>query len=378
MPSSLAVALEHDVMAPTAPSPPIAKPTHPSKILVNLNTFPLPSFSNFVPQPVLACLSYITCSTSLTLANKHIFSSNQLDYPWMILAVQSAFVYILLLIFLLYNRRPVFNTQLFRQMLLPCFLFTFYIFTNSQALRTVSLPILSVLKSLAPMGLALAEKFIFGDRITIGVAVAMLLIIFGNTITVINDIEFSTVAYMWAFMNIILNIVHVLSLRACLSDIYTPIEKTLHSNLIAGTIMIPLAFASGEVLPFFREFETTTLSFRYTFALSSVLCVGIGASVFWVVQTTSGSTLSFVGACNKFLVVILGAILFDSKVSPMGWVSVLFGVSAGVVFAVEKAKAKRLPSPEQASENPRHVSRLNVSKEDIESKGDGVQARHPT
>lgn len=101
--------------------------------------------------------------------------------------------------------------------------------------------------------------------------------------------------------------------------------------------MLPLAFASGELTSFVDAFATTSFSLRAVFLLSCLLCAGIGASIFWVVQTTSGSTLSFVGSCNKFVVVILGGMLFQANITPVGWLSVFFGILAGVVFAVAKA-----------------------------------------
>lgn len=190
------------------------------------------------------------------------------------------------------------------------------------------------------MGIALAERFAFRDRITPGTAAAMLLIVVGNTLTMLNDLEFSVQGYVWAIANVVINIAYVLSLRICLTDDFTPVEKALHSNLIACSIMIPLAYSAGELTHFLSTIATTSITFRVTFLLSCFLCSGIGAAIFWVVQTTSGSTLSFVGACNKFLVVILGGILFQANISPVGWLSVCFGVVAGVIFALAKAKER--------------------------------------
>lgn len=324
-------------MAMTLAAPPGF--VHPAK----KNPSTSASASPLVPlsPAVIACLCYITCSTALTLANKHVFSSTEeLNSPWTLLCTQSLAVSLILSLYLLLSGRTLLNFTLARQMMLPCLLFTAYIFSNSQALRTVSLPILSVLKSLAPMGIALAERVAFKDRITPGTAAAMLLIVVGNTVTVFNDMEFSRDGYSWAIINVIVNIAYVLSLRVYLSDEFTPIEKALHSNLIASCIMLPLAFASGEVTSFVDTFATTSFSFRAVFLLSCLLSAGIGASIFWVVQTTSGSTLSFAGACNKFVVVILGGMLFQANITPVGWVSVFFGVLAGVVFAVAKANVR--------------------------------------
>lgn len=301
-------------------------------------------FSTLPPTPILAGLSYAFCSTALTLANKHIFSSDALDCPWTLLSIQSNIVTILLIICRLLQRKRLFSFVLLRQIAIPCILFTIYIYTNSRALRTVSLPVFSVLKSLAPMGIALMERFFFRDPITYGTSAAMCLIIIGNAITAFTDIEYSPTGYAWALFNVIINIAHVLSLRICLTDAFTPIEKTLHSNFIAACIMMPFAIYNSEIPTFVVEVQQTTVTFRIIYMMSCLLAAGIGASIFWLVQTTSGSTLSFVGACNKFSVVILGGILFRAKISPQGWVSVVFGVLAGIVFAFAKSASRHSSS----------------------------------
>lgn len=223
-------------------------------------------------------------------------------------------------------------------MLFPCILFTLYIYTNSRALRSVSLPILSVLKSLCPLGIAIAERLVFKDVIAPGTASAMVLVVIGNAVTVMNDIEYTPVGYAWSFANVAINIAYLLSLRLCLSDSFTPLEKTMHSNMIACFIMFPISFANNEHPAFIHDFHATNTTYRVVYFFSCLLAAGIGASIFWVVQTTSGATLSFVGACNKFSVVILGGILFHANITAMGWVSVSFGVLAGMIFAVAKAR----------------------------------------
>lgn len=293
-------------------------------------------------QAILACSSYAGCSTLMTLANKAIFSESRLNYPWMLLGVQSLVVTLLLLIyFAVDSSRPVLKGELLRQMLLPCTFFTLFIFTNARALRYISLPVLTVVKSLAPMGIALAERLLFQERVSLGTYGAMALILSGNAVTVLHDIEFDAVGYMWAGLNVLMNVAYVVSLRYCLSNQFSSGEKTLHSNILACGFIFPLAAASGEVPGFFTEFGRTSLRFRALFLLSCVLAAGIGASVFWVIRTASGSTLSFVGAANKVFVVVLGALLFDAKISPAGWVGVGLGTLAGFWFALAKSRAAK-------------------------------------
>lgn len=293
-------------------------------------------------EAVLACMSYASCSTLLTLANKAIFSEHKMNYPWMLLGVQSIVVMLLLLIFYSTDStQTLVNRTLLRQMAFPCTFFTSFIFTNARALRYISLPILTVIKSLAPMGVALAERILFKERVSAGTYGAMGLIVFGNGVTAMHDVEFDATGYTWAFINVAMNIAYVVSLRYCLSNSFSSGQKTLHSNILACVLIFPLAFIAGEPVGFVYELGKTTTKFRILFIISCVLAAGIGASVFWVIQTASGSTLSFVGAANKVFVVILGTVLFDAKLSVEGWIGVCMGTLAGLLFSLAKAKGNR-------------------------------------
>ncbi len=311
-------------------------------------------------EAALACCSYAFCSISLTLANKAIFSETKLNYPWMILGVQSLVVALLLLMYFTSFSSSAFKPRLFRQMLLPCFFFTAFIFSNARSLRHISLPILTVFKSLAPMGIALVERAVFRENVSTGTYCAMVLIVLGNGVTATNDVEFHPVGYFWAFFNIVMNVAYVISLRFCLSDEYSSAQKTLHSNIIATSFILPLSFLFGEIPGFFQEFQLTAMRFRMLFLFSCFLATGIGASVFWVLKAASGSTLSFMGAMNKVVVVILGAMFFDAKVTRSGWVGVTLGIAAGGCFAASKKLSLK-------SLSPKSKYRKETLKEDVSS-----------
>ena len=296
-------------------------------------------------EALLACASYAFCSISLTLANKAIFSSRQLNYPWCVLLVQSLVVAMLLCVYFtsgLAGARLATNPirkRLLKQLTIPTSFFILFIFSNARALRSVSLPVLTVVKSLAPLAVQLAERAVFRDAVSSGTYVAMFLIVLGNFVAASGDMAFHGSGYMWALFNILANVAYVVSLRYCLDDTYTPALKTLHSNILAILFITPVAIV-WEFEEFQIEFALTDIRFRILFLFSCLLAAGIGASVFWVLKATTGSTLSFVGATNKVIVVILGAVLFDSKVTARGWVGVALGVSAGGCFAVSKSISK--------------------------------------
>lgn len=287
-----------------------------------------------------AVVSFMACSTAITLANKHLFSQDALPYPWALLCVQSALVVSMLSLYQLARGHPPLRPRLLREMLAPCVLFTGYVFSSAAALRRVSLPALSVIKALAPPAIALAERVLFGDALPPAAAGAMVLVVCANAATAVTDLDASRVGYAWAVAHVAVNVAYVLSLRVCLSDCFTPAEKTSHANFLALAFMGPAAVGSGEVRPFFSALQVAPWHVQAVCLFSGVLCAGIGASIFWVVQTTSGTTLSFVGACNKFVIVVLGGILFKTNITPLGWVSVFIGVLAGVIFVVAKASAQ--------------------------------------
>lgn len=293
-------------------------------------------------QAVISCVSYATCSTALTLANKAIFSDTKLNYPWSLLAIQSIVSALVLGVFYGVRERqwPV-KPALLLELSRPCAVFTMYIFTNARALRYISLPMLSVVKSLAPMGIAMVERVLYGERVSGGTYGAMGLILLSNVVTVTSDVEFHFWGYVWAVLNAVFNVLYVVFLRYFVTNKYSSGEKTLHNNILISLIMVPVALASGEGPGFVRDFAHTTFRFRFLFGISCLLAVGIGASVFWVLNSTSGSTLSFVGGANKVCVVVLGAILFEAVITPAGWIGVFLGVAASISFSVSKARAAR-------------------------------------
>lgn len=326
-------------------------------------------------QAMLACASYAVCSTLLTLANKVIFSENKLNYPWSLLEAQSIMVMLLLLMYYSCDREhSLLKRQLLKEMLLPCTFFTMFIFTNARALRYISIPVLTVVKSLAPICVALVERLLFKEKVSRGTYSAMALIVCGNVVTVSRDVHMESLGYFWAILNVAMNVCYVVSLRYFLSDCFTSGEKTLHSNLLAATMIAPAAIAAGEWPNFFEEIGETTMKFKILFLMSCVLAAGIGASVFWVIHTTSGSTLSFIGAANKVIVVVFGALLFETKISRAGWIGVVMGTLASFVFAAAKAHAKF------DDINPTHgrVKREETSSIDAKPREFAVVTKEPT
>jgi hypothetical protein len=88
-------------------------------------------------EAVLSCAAYASSSVLLTLANKAVFSERRLDYPWMLLGLQSSIVTLLLGAYYAVRRRrfPV-DPALLRMLALPCLFFTLFIYSNGPCPRS--------------------------------------------------------------------------------------------------------------------------------------------------------------------------------------------------------------------------------------------------
>lgn len=193
-----------------------------------------------------------------------------------------------------------------------------------------------MIKSLSPVGIAGVESM-QGIYVSRGTYFAMVLIVFANVVSVYYDVEYQPLGYLWSFANVCFNVVYVTMLRRLECDA-SNIEKTLHNNFLLVMLTLPFGISSGDVLKFAAAFAATSTNFKAMYFISCALAAAIGATVFWVIQATSGSTLSFVGTSNKILVVALGAILFEVKISPHGWFGIILGVTASICFTVSKAQ----------------------------------------
>lgn len=85
-------------------------------------------------QAVLSCFCYTLASVLLTLANKAVFSERKLDYPWMLLSLQSFVVCVILggYVILAHRRWPL-NVKLLQTLAMPCLSFTMFIYSNGMS-----------------------------------------------------------------------------------------------------------------------------------------------------------------------------------------------------------------------------------------------------
>lgn len=305
----------------------------------------------------LACCAYAASSTGVTILNKLVFSASGFHYPWFTLAFQNLISVFLILLGRSFRLTTAgrLSRSLSGAIAVPVLCFVAFIFTNAQALRYLSLPVLTVWKSLGPLAVTLVEASIFKARFTRPVYLSMVLIALSALVTARFDLQFSPVGYAWAAGNLAANVAYLVSLRVCLNNSpASSLDKTFHSNLLSLILIVPLSLLSKEFPAVLDALSLRSPAFKVAYGLSGALTTAVCASAFWTIQLTSGSTMSFIGGMNKIPIILISLIVFDDKVSVPAWIGVGLGVFAGIIFVRAKAHALEpptsYPSPKFESE----------------------------
>lgn len=263
-------------------------------------------------RAVLSALSYSLSTTFLNVGNKVVFSLKEFDYPLGSIAFQNVISLFVLLIFIVVGlkERPQFHPGLARSLLLPNVCFSMFLYSNAKALRYINLPVLTVIKSFAPLVgyplrfplfslppsscppnlspslpfrslyrcrpnsvpisltftvaslltqvVSILEVVIFKDPLTTDTALCMVIVVASNYVTASNDVEFSLPGYVWAAVNVVSNVAYLLSLRKSLSDHYDMLTSAFHFTLISLIFIFPLSFIAGDFPHIIKSFLDTS------------------------------------------------------------------------------------------------------------------------
>lgn len=215
---------------------------------------------------LLSCMLYALSSVLLTLCNKHLFSSQSFDFPWCSLGFQmlTAAIFVLVLGNMGIIDFDGFDKKLFTRLIIPNLGFVGFLFSGSRSLRYVRIPMLSVLKSLAPVGIAVFESLYYQERLSIYMLTSFILLLIGNIVAGYNDIAFSFWGYVWAVVNILCNIIYVATTRVFMpkEKKYSSWSKVYHNSILSLFWMAILSFACGEWTNFGSSFVSSSITFK--------------------------------------------------------------------------------------------------------------------
>lgn len=278
-------------------------------------------------------------SVALTLANKAVFSNALFDFPWIVLAVQSCTVVVSVIVVVVFSHRRQLNLSLpYLREMLPCaILFLFYQYSYARALRFISLPAYTVVKSVAPLAVTLIESICFRESIPLGVYFALFIAFAANALTFDFSSAVSLVGYAWALFHVLAHVFYVLSLRSCSLD-YFATDKALLANLLSLPFLLLMSVLNFETSTFVVQVELLPSLMLWPLACSFGLSAGCAVAVLAAYEVASANMLRYLALSNKVAVVSLGALLFSSGLTKIAWIGVALSILSGFIFVYSKTK----------------------------------------
>ncbi|KAI8074203.1 hypothetical protein BC940DRAFT_324716 [Gongronella butleri] len=237
------------------------------------------------------------------------------------------------------------------------------IYSGSQALKHLSIPVYTIFKNLTIILIAYGEVLWFGGDVTMMMLVSFILITLSSTIAGWSDVQnavsnlvsteslASTGAlrgYMWMFANCMSSAAFVLYMRKRIKlTNFKDFDTVYYNNLLS----IPLLLVPSLVL---EDWSSHNLLVNFP---PDERAIRLGAMVFsgaatffmsyssaWCVRTTSSTTYSMVGSLNKLPIAVSGIIFFGDPATLANISAITIGFIAGIVYSIAKSVQKATPT----------------------------------
>ncbi|CAL9769013.1 unnamed protein product [Musa acuminata subsp. burmannicoides] len=299
-------------------------------------------------QALLSGLAYCISSCSMILVNKFVLSGYDFSAGISLMFYQNLVSVIVVSIL---SSSGVISTEpltwkLIRVWLPVNVIFVGMLITSMFSLKYINVAMVTVLKNVTNVITALGETYLFMKHHDKKVWTALFLMIISAISGGATDLSFHATGYAWQIINCFLTASYSLTLRRVM-DTAKQVTKSGNLNefsmvLLNNTLSLPLGllliFAFNEVDYLYKTPLLKMPMFWLVITSSGFLGLAISFTSMWFLHQTGATTYSLVGSLNKIPLSIAGIILFKVPTSMENFLSILFGLLAGVLFAKAKMR----------------------------------------
>jgi len=309
------------------------------------------SFSSLLPTlqkdtliAIIACLSYATCSITMTLTNKAMFSTFSFRYPLCLLMYQHIFTVVFLYLGrkLGYLHYEPLNWTNVKNWYPVNILFLLMLASGSYVIKLLSIPMVTIFKNVTTSLVTAGDYVLFGEVVTQGIFSSVLLMIASSIVAGLNDLAFNALGYLWMSVNCFVSAAYVLYMRHAMKTTkLSEWSMVYYNNLLSIPTLLPVLYLNGELPALLNEplsmWTNGLVTMTFISGISGVL---ISVTSFWAVKSTSPTTFSMVGTLNKIPLTLLGFMFFHSPVTLLGAISISLGLVGGALFTYTKQQAR--------------------------------------
>lgn len=287
----------------------------------------------------LAILAYSLCSSTLLLANK--MAIEYLPVPSVVSFIQIFTSAVAILVYkLLWGRNSVdgFEWNKIKAYSMYVVAFVAAIYANMQALANSNVETVIVFRACSPISVTIVEYFLM-DRAwpNIRTMISLLLVACGAFMYCLSDSQFALggiKAYSWViayFFLITFEMTYGKKLTSSvkMDSVWGPV---LYCNTLAALPMFLLGYLKGDYNDINTLLEELPANGAMILLFSCIVGTLIGYTGWLCRSMVSATTYTLVGVVNKFLTVLLNAIIWDKHSSPFGIFAVCVCLLSGTLY----------------------------------------------
>ena len=296
-------------------------------------------------------IAYCVCSFSMILTNKLLASSFEFNAPNALLLCQFMMTVLLIDIAGQLNivQREALDWRVIKIWWPVNCLFVAMIGTGFYALKTLQVPMVTLLKNLTNLLTILGDMYFFNKHYTLGVWMSLVLMALSAVVGSMTDLSFHPVGYTWQLLNCAVTAAYALYLKNVLNRVddvtskkgMSDITKVYYNHLLGLPWLLMLIVTVGESQIIWSQPAIHNPWFLAALFMSGFVGFAVSYSSIRFMGATTSTTFVMTGSLNKIPTAILGWVVFRVKTTVVNVLSVLVGLCAGVVFVRAKAMEKK-------------------------------------
>eukprot|EP00042_Codosiga_hollandica_P024491 m.103348 g.103348 ORF g.103348 m.103348 type:complete len:323 (-) comp51568_c0_seq1:166-1134(-) len=293
-----------------------------------------------VYREAMATGAYSLASMLMIYSNKWILAVFQFQQAGILLIIQGLLAVIILKLlavkFAFIDLQPLQRDRIVLWMPVTV-LFAVMLFSGSKTLAYLSIPIVTVFKNMTNLLIAYGDWAWFGQTISRGVIISFLMMIIGSILSGFTDLEFNIYGYLWMAVNCFSQAGYALYMkRASKATMLSEWGSAYYNNFLSVPVLAVVCFLNNEFATVTQFPLLTDNWFLGAVAFSGVIGTGLSLSVFWLVNVTSPTTYSMIGALNKIPITIISVFVFSTVLTPQSIFSIGVGLASGIVYTYTK------------------------------------------
>lgn len=290
---------------------------------------------------IASCLAYSCCSISMVVANKAILSSYEFNYHMVLLFFQTGCSFALTIMWakLGYFELEPFDMKIAMKWFPVNLLFLGMLFSGYLSLQLLTVPMMTIFKNLTNCLVLGGEWYFLGNPSSKGVMASLGLMILGAVLSGLSDVHFSPKGYTWMALNCCCTASYLLYMRTVMKTTkLSKAQMSYYNSLLGMPVILVASVLMGDLPAVFSAPQLSQPGFIFAACFSGCIGFGLSLAALWCISSTSATTYSMVGACNKIPLAILGVVMFNNPLTLKLAVFVGLGLSGGIMFSYVKAR----------------------------------------